>query len=146
MSTTTFIVPKDSTFKLRQGHFPSKLTSYNVKDVETARGTARKATILYEVFVPGMKNYECLARKILFVDPKAGSEFRRFLTGLLGADFWRGRSNQPVDLKAELEGRLCEVILVHAKHDEDKFDFPLVDVESMHPPRPEPAKEADPKQ
>ena len=145
MNSTTFIVPRDSTFKLPAGRYAANITGFKARLVETTRGQQHNATILFEVVVPRMPNFECLARKVLPLDLKAGSELRRFLSGLLNTEFWRSKSNQPVDLGKELIGKRCEVVLIHAKHDEDKFDFPLVDVESLHPPRPEPVKESDPK-
>lgn len=132
------IVPKEQTFKLPEGRFPAVITGYKEKAVDTVRGQRIKATILFEVFVPGMENYECLARKVLPLELKAGSELRRFLSGLLGQDYWRSKSNQAIDLEHELVGRRGEVVLIHAKFDEDNYSFPLVDVEAMHSPRPEP--------
>ena len=147
MSSTITTVPKDSTFKLPQGRFKAVIATYKVKDVDTVRGKAQNATILYEVSVPGMENYECLARKVVPVDLRNGSPMRTFLEGLLGSQYFKGKSNQPIDLQKLLVGQLCEVELIHAKHDEDRFDFPLVDVDSMYPRQPEPdqPKEADPK-
>ena len=134
MSTTTIIVPKDTTFKLPQGRFLARITGYKVKSVETSRGLQKNATIIFEVFVPGMENWECLARRVLPLDLRAGSELRRLLSGLLGMDYFRGKSNQAIDLKDVLVGQLCEVDLIHSKHDEERFDFPLVSVEAIYPP------------
>ena len=104
--------------------------------------TARFSPVLLTKGFPqthrGEGSFDCLARKVLPLDLKAGSELRRFLAGLLGQEFFRSRSNQPVDLEGELFGKLCEVKLVHAKFDEENYSFPLVDVESMNPTPSEP--------
>jgi hypothetical protein len=138
MNSTTITVPKDSTFKLPQGRFKAIITGFKVKAVETVKGPQSNATILFEVSVPSMENYECLARKVLPLNLKASSDMRRFLSGFLGAAYFKNKSNQTIDLEKELVGRLCEVELIHAKFDEERFDFPLVDVEALHPPTPEP--------
>jgi hypothetical protein len=134
MSSTIITVPKDSTFKLPEGRFCAIISAYKVKDVDTVRGKSQTATILFDVNVPGMENYECLARKVVPVDLRAGSAMRKFLEGLLGANYLRGKSNQAIDLQKLLVGKACEIDLIHTKHDEERFDFPLVDVESIHPP------------
>jgi hypothetical protein len=67
---------------------------------------------------------------------------RTFWEGLLGCHYFKTKSNQAIDLQKLLVGKSCEIELIHAKHDEDRFDFPLVDVESIHSL---PDKEADPK-
>jgi len=138
MNSTIVTIPKDSTFKLPQGRFKAVIPGVKTKPVDTVRGQQYNAAILFKVFVPGMENYECLARKVLPLDLKAGSELRRFLSGLLGTEYFRGKSNQAIDLNSELANKPCEVVLIHAKFDEDRYDFPLVDVESVHPPTPEP--------
>jgi hypothetical protein len=145
MSSTIATVGKDSTFKLPQGRFKAVITQYKVKEAVRDGGKAQTGSILFDVIVPGMENYECLARKVMPVDLKAGSCMRRFIEGLLGQDFFKGKSNQAIDLRPVLVGLKCEVELVHAKHDEERFDFPLVDVESAYPATPELAKEVDPK-
>jgi hypothetical protein len=145
MSSTVITVPKDSTFKLLQGRFSAVITQYRVKDVDTVRGQSQTATILFDVNVPGMENYECLARKVVPVDLRAGSAMRKFLEGLLGANYFKGKSNQAIDLQKLLVGKACEIELIHTKHDEERFDFPLVDVESIHPPIPELQQEVEPK-
>jgi hypothetical protein len=144
MSSTIATVGKDSTFKLPQGRYKATIVQYKVNPA-SPRSKTPTGTILFEVFVPGMENYECLARKVMPVDLKAGSCMRRFLEGLLGQDFFKGKSNQAIDLRPMLVGLKCEVELVHAKHDEERFDFPLVDVEVAYPATPELAKEVDPK-
>jgi hypothetical protein len=142
MSSTIITVGKDPTFKLPQGRYNAVITDYKTKPAKPGRsrnGAQDNGTILFEVFVPGMENYECLARKVLPADLSFGSDLREFLSRLLGPEFFRCRSNQAIDLRTVLVGQLCEVILVHAKFDEDRYSFPLVDVESVHPRRPEPA-------
>jgi hypothetical protein len=143
MSSTITIVPKDSTFKLPAGRFKAMIVQYKVKDVEKSSGKSHTATIMFEVFVPGKENYECLARKVVPVDLKAGSFMREFLEGLLGPSYFKSKSNQAIDLQKLLVGQSCEVELIHAKHDEEKYDFPLVDVESIHPAAADQSKEAD---
>ncbi len=133
MSSNITQIPPDSTFKLPEGRFKAIIKNYKTKDVIRDNGTSELATILFEVQVPKLANFECLARKVVPVDLKSGSPMRRFLEGLLGAKYFKDRANQGVDLKALLEGRVCEVELIHAKHDEDRFDFPLVDVEAIYP-------------
>jgi hypothetical protein len=145
MSSTITTVPKDSTFKLPPGRYKAVITHYKTNDVDGRWGKSQSATILFEVFVPGMENYECLARKVVPVDLRAGSPMRTFLESLLGPQYFKSKSNQAIDLHKLLVGQLCEVDLIHAKHDEDRFDFPLVDIDAMHPPQPEQPKEADPK-
>ena len=108
------------------------MSGFKVRD----KGNKRSATILFEVTVPDRENYQCLARKVLPFDLKEGSELRRFLEGWLGADYFKARSNQRTDLEAELVGKLCEVELIHAAFDEDKYNFPLVDVAAVYPPKP----------
>jgi hypothetical protein len=130
MSSTLVTVPKDSTFKLPEGRFRAVISAFKVKDVDTVRGKSPSATILFEVSVPGLENYECLARKVVPVDLKIGSSMRTFLEGLLGSNYFRGKSNQAIDLQKVLVGQVCEIELIHAKHDEERFDFPLVNVES----------------
>ncbi len=145
MSSTITTVPKDSTFKLPQGRFKAVITHYKVKDVDTVRGKSQTATILFEVCVPGLENYECLARKVVPVDLKSRSPMRTFLEGLLGLNYFKSKSNQAIDLQKLLVGQLCEIDLIHTKHDEDRFDFPLVDVEAVYPPTPDQPKEGEPK-
>jgi len=137
MKSTEIIVPKDQTFKLPEGRFKSGIVGYKTKECDTSRGITKKAIIMFGVEVPGMDDYECLARKVLPLDLKVGSELRRFLEGLLGSGYFAGKSNQRIDLEAELVGKLCEVQLVHAKHDDEKYSFPLVDVEAIYPRTPE---------
>jgi hypothetical protein len=144
MSSTITTVPKDSTFKLPEGRYKAVITNYKTKDVDRVRGKSQTATIIYEVVVPGMENYECLARKVVPVDLRTGSPMRTFLEGLLGCQYFKGKSNQAIDLQKLLVGQLCEIELIHTKHDEERFDFPLVDVEAMHP-LPDQSKEVDPK-
>ena len=143
MSSTTVVIPKDSTFKLPEGRFPAQISQFKVKEVVSGKGKTATAMILFDVLVPGMENYECLARKVMPLDLKSGSLMRRFLESLLGANFFKSKSNQPVDLQKILVGQLCWVELIHAKHDEDRFDFPLVDINAIEPrqPEPEPVKE-----
>ena len=139
MRSTEITVPKDQTFKLPEGRFKAKISGFKVRETETSRGMKKNAVILFGVEdVPRLENYECLARKVLPFDLKVGSELRRFTTGLLGSDFFTSKSNQCIDLEVELVGKLCEVVLFHAKHDNDKYSFPLVDVEAMYPRIPEP--------
>ena len=123
MSSTITTVPKDSTFKLPQGRFKAVITHYKTKDVDTVRGKSQTATILFEVCVPGLENYECLARKVVPVDLRTGSPMRTFLESLLGCQYFKTKSNQVVDLQKILVGQLCEIELIHTKHDEDRFDF-----------------------
>ena len=137
MSSTEILIPKEPTFKLPQGRFKAVIQRYKTDDVDTAKGKSKIATILFEVEVPGKEDYECLARKVMIVDLKAGSVMRRFLEGLLGQEFFKTRLNKLIDPKVILEGKLCEVELFYAKHDEDKYDFPLVDVEAIYPRQPE---------
>ena len=144
MSPCITQIPKETTFKLPQGKFRALITSYKTKRVLRESGSSELATILFEVQVPKLPNFECMARKVVPVDLKAGSPMRRFLEGLLGARFFKDRASQGVDLKALLEGKLCEVELIHAKHDSDRFDYPLVDVESIQPPQ-EPKEVETPK-
>ena len=99
MNSTTIIIPKESTFKLPQGHYPAQVTQFKVKEVSSAKGKSQSATILFEVWVPGMENYECIARKVVPLDLKAGSVMRRFLEGLLGdsyLDVYKRQEGQPV--------------------------------------------------
>jgi hypothetical protein len=145
MSSTIAIVGKDSTFKLPQGRYKSEVVQYSVKEGGQGKGNKPIGTILFEAEVPGMENYECLARKVMPVDLKAGSPMRNFLATLLGSDYFNGKSNQAIDLRQVLVGKKCEVELVHAKHDEDRYDFPLVEIAAVHPLKPEPAKEVEPK-
>jgi hypothetical protein len=133
MSTTTITIPKDSTFKLPEGRYRAVITQYKTKDVIKDSGQSQSATLLFEVMVPGMENFECLARKVVPVDPKAGSVMRRFLESLLGQSYFKARSNQQIDLKTVLEGMQCQVDLIHATYDETRYDFPLVDVEAIYP-------------
>jgi hypothetical protein len=143
MSSTIVTIPKDSTFKLPQGRFRAVISQYKVKEEDTNRGKSHTATIMFEVLVPGKENYECLARKVVPVDLRAGSPMREFLEGLLGPAYFKSKSNQAIDLQKLLLGQECEVELIHAKHDEEKYDFPLVDVESIRPAIPELPKEAE---
>jgi hypothetical protein len=137
MNSTTIIIQKESTFKLPQGHYPAQVTQFKVKEVSSAKGKSQSATILFEVWVPGMENYECIARKVVPLDLKAGSVMRRFLEGLLGDSYFKTKSNQAIDLQSVLVGKTCWVELIHTKHDADRFDFPLVDVESIELREPE---------
>lgn len=132
MSSTIVTVPKDSTFKLPEGRFKAIITQYKVKEINKSSGSSQIATILFEVFVPGQERYECLARKIVPVDLRPGSAMRKMIESLLGPDFFKGKSDQPIDMRALLVGRACEVVLVHAKHDDDRYDWPLVDVECVY--------------
>ncbi len=125
--------------------FQSRVAQYKVKDVEKSSGKSQTATILFEVFVPGKENYECLARKAVPVDLRAGSYMTSFLEGLLGPNYFKTKSNQAIDLQKLLVGQLCGVELIHAKHDENMFDFPLVDVEALYPQTPDAPKEGDAK-
>src|ERR1035438_805360 len=109
MSSTITTVPKDSTFKLPQGRYKAVITHYKVKDVDTVRGKTQNATILYEVIVPGMENYECLARKVVPVDLRNGSPMRTFWEGLLGCHYFKTKSNQAIDLQKLLVGKSCEI-------------------------------------
>ena len=99
MSSTITIVPKDSTFKLPPGRFKAIIVQYKVKEVERSSGKSNTATIMFEVLVPGKENFECLARKVVPVDLRAGSPMREFLEGLLGPAYFKSKSNQAIDSK-----------------------------------------------
>ena len=133
MSMTEIEIPKEPTFKLPEGSFRAVIQSFRTKPVETTRGPGRNATILFEVFVPRMNRYECLARRVVPHDLRKGSEMRRFLAGLLTENYFVERANQTVDLERELVGRECEVELIHAAFDSDRYQFPLVVVQSVRP-------------
>jgi len=133
MSTSEIEIPKEPTFKLPEGNFRAVIQSFRTKPVETTRGPGRNATILFEVFVPSMGRYECLARRVVPHDLRKGSEMRRFLAGLLTEGYFVERASQTVDLERELVGRECEVELVHAAFDSDRYSHPLVVVQSVRP-------------
>ena len=133
MSMTEIEIPKEPTFKLPEGSFRAVIQSYITEPVETTRGPGRNAKILFEVFVPRMKRYECLARRVVSHDLRKGSEMRRFLAGLLTENYFVERASQTVDLKQELVGRECEVELIHAAFDSDRYSHPLVVVKSIRP-------------
>lgn len=136
MNTTEIEIPKEPTFKLPEGRYRARIQSFRTKPVETARGPGRNATILFDVQVPGMDRYECLARRVASYDLSKGSDLRRFLAGLLTEKFFIDRASQTIDLERELVGRECDVELEHATFDCDRYDHPLVVVQAIHPMTP----------
>ena len=141
MSSTIVTVPKESTFKLPEGRFEAEIVQLKVKDVCKDSGTSPIATIMFEVFIPKKERYECLARKIVPVDLRSGSVLRKLIEDLLGTNFFKNKSDQEIDLRLVLVGQKCEVELIHVKHDEDRYDWPLVDVNAVYPPTPEQEEE-----
>lgn len=136
MNPNDFIVPKEPTYNLPEGRFRAYLRSFSVRPPKRSKGKDRtlNAIIQFDVTsVPGMENYDCKARKVVPMDLKSGSELRRFLEGLLGSGYFSQRSNQAIDLRSVLEGQACEVVLIHAKHDEECYKHPLVDVLEIFP-------------
>jgi len=135
---TEIVIPKEPSFHLPEGRYRAIIRRVDIKPPKRSNGKegTLNAIILYEVNVPSMPDYDCLARKVLPLDLKSGSALRRFLEGLLGSGYFSKRSNQKIDLKPILEGQPCEVVLIHPRHDEEKFTHPMVDVEEMHPVTP----------
>src|SRR5258708_12870081 len=132
---TEIIVPREKNFRLREGHFPAKISHVVVKPTRGGREDSQTVFIHFEVAIGGMERYECCARGIFPFDLSSGSQLRRFLQNLLGYQFFVEHSNQRIDLNTVLQDMNCEIDLVHGKHDE-KYDWPMVLFENISPVAP----------
>ena len=139
--STEVIIPRERTYKLNPGRFRSKIQNVTLKK---AKGSNKQnCCINFEAQVPGMERYECCARAVFPLDLKPDSPLRDFLEGLLGGQFFSERSGLPIDLNEILRDKDCEIKVVHGPHDESKFDWPMVLVQSAVPvttPQDQPQK------
>jgi hypothetical protein len=133
------IIPREKNFKLNAGHFRAKIP--NVTFVRAKKSDNMNCCINFDVQVPGMERFECCARSVFPLDLQPGSALRTFLEGLLGSQFFSERSGQPINLDTVLRGLDCEIEIVHGPHNKEKYDWPMVLVESARPVTPTPTKE-----
>jgi hypothetical protein len=128
---TEVIIPREKTYKLHEGRYRAKISGVVNKPAKSGDGVV--CYIHFEVQVRGMERWECCARAIFPLDLHPGSQLRCFLESLLGNQFFTDRSGQPIDLKEVLRDLDCEIDVVHGKHDESKFDWPMVLVQNAYP-------------
>lgn len=124
-------IPKDKNWKLKAGHYKAKVTDVTYQKAK--RSDDENCCINFEVEVPGKEQYEWCARAVFASDFTRGSQLRTFLEGLLGGTFFTERAGQVLDLDAALKNIECEIDLTHGPHDEKKYDWPMVLVDSARP-------------
>jgi hypothetical protein len=128
------MIPRERTYKLPEGHYHAKVQGAAIKAAKNS-DTSNCVIHFSDVQVRGLDRWDCCARAIFPLDLSAGSHLRCFLEGLLGSQFFIDHAGQPLDLDAVLRGMECEINVVHGKHDESKFDWPMVLVVAAHPAR-----------
>ena len=124
-------IPKEKYFFLPEGNYQALIAACKPTIRNTNSGAETWLTILFDVDIPGL-NHKCYptARRQFSAKLERGSDFRNFLEGLLGRDFFSTRSGEPFDHES-LVGQPCEVCLKHLLGKNHKH--PLVLVMSVHP-------------
>jgi hypothetical protein len=127
-------VPRESTFKLREGRYSAKIKTARRKDRQNAKGSTPYLRILFSVNVPGQERYECLAKADFPLNLENGSDLRNVINRLLGKEYLANLSGQEFDFSV-LEGLDCEVELEHVDLDgRENYDYPLVVVKDIQKP------------
>jgi hypothetical protein len=133
------MIPRERTYKLPEGHYRTRIAGAAIKAAKNSN-TPNCCIHFGDVQVRGMDRYDCCARAIFPLDLSSGSQLRCFLEGLLGKQFFIDHAGQPIDLNQVLRDMDCEIDVVHGKHDESKFDWPMVLVQNAYPAAKEVSK------
>lgn len=137
--STEIMIPRERTYKICPGHYRAQVQNVVFKKAKTS--DAQNCCINFEVYVPGMERYECVARAVISLDLRPGSQLRIFLESLLGSQYFTEHAGLPIDLNQVLRGLDCEIDVVHGPHDQEKYDWPMVLVVNATPVRPVVTKE-----
>jgi hypothetical protein len=105
-------VPKESTFKIREGKYSAKIKSVRKLDRQNARKSNPYVRILFNVKVPGLDRYECLAKADYPLNLENRTDLRNIINRLLGKDHLASLSGKEFDLES-LVGLDCEIEVEH---------------------------------
>lgn len=124
-------IDKQVRFDLPQGKYVATITAVRQFLKQSAKGSQDWIRILFEVDVPGMRDFDCRAGRNFMLSFKAGTDLRNFLTPFLGPDFFYANSSKMVDLEQLLVGMKGEIELNHFCG--DGYEKPLVLVDTIKP-------------
>jgi hypothetical protein len=124
-------IPLEVTFELPEGRYQASISSLKPYTKPSGRGPQNWIRILFDVHIPGLsERMETRAGRNFKLDLNPGSEFRNWLTGLLGKEYFKERSGQQISLDSLLNSE-CEVELKHFYG--PGYEQPLVVVASIRP-------------
>lgn len=127
----TVTLDKEVTFALPADKYVATVTGIKLFTKQTAKGKQDWIRILFDVEVPGMRDFDCRAGRNFQLSFKSGSDLRNFLTPFLGPDFFYANSSKTVDLERLLVGMKGEITLTHFSG--EGYEKPLVIVEAIEP-------------
>ena len=106
-------IPKEATYDLPEGRYGARISDLRPFIKQAGHGPQDWIRIHFDVQVPHLsETMDARAARNFKMDFSPGSEFRNWLTGLLGREFFQQHSGQQVDLEF-LIGTECEVELEH---------------------------------
>ena len=124
-------IPREVSFELPEGRYRARISGLKPFIKQSAQGPQDWVRILFDVHVPGLsKGVDTRAGRNFKLNLQPGSDFRNWLTGLLGKGYFRERSGQQIHLNSLLNTE-CEVELEHVYG--KGYEQPLVVVASIHP-------------
>lgn len=124
-------IDKQVRFDLPHGKYEAKITGVKLFKKQAAKSSQDWIRILFEVDVPGMKEFDCRAGRNFMLCFKPGSDLRNFLLPFLGPDFFLVNSSRTVDLESLLVDTKGAITLSHFCG--EGYDKPLVIVEAIEP-------------
>ena len=130
-SMITADIPRETSFELPEGRFRAQISGLKPFIKQAGQGPQDWIRIHFEVHIPGLsERVDTRAARSFKLDLHPGSEFRNWLTGLLGKEYFRERSGQQISLDSLLNTE-CEVELEHFYG--KGYEKPLVVVASIRP-------------
>jgi len=117
-------IPREVSFDLPEGRYRARISNIKPKMKQAGSGPQEWIKFIFEVEVPGLsEKFNTMAVRAFRLDLNQGSELRNWLTGLLGRQFFKEHSGQPMSFDS-LTGLECEIDLEHFQG--NGYDQPLV--------------------
>jgi hypothetical protein len=124
-------IPRETSFELPEGQYRASISGLKPFTKQSGRGPQDWIRIHFDVHIPGLsERVDTRAARSFKLDLHPGSEFRNWLTGLLGKEFFKERSGQQISLDSLLNAK-CQVELEHFYG--QGYKTPLVVVASIRP-------------
>ena len=129
-------IPREVSFELPEGQYRAHISGLKPFTKQSGRGPQDWIRMHFDVHIPGLsETVDTRAARSFKLDLHPGSEFRNWLSGLLGKEFFKERSGQQMSLDS-LVNTECEVELEHFYG--EGYEKPLVVVASIRPVRSSP--------
>jgi hypothetical protein len=124
-------IPREVSFELPEGRYWGHISGLRPFIRQAGQGPQDWIRIHFDLHIPGLsERVDTRAARNFKLDLNPGSEFRNWLTGLLGKEYFKERSGQQVSLDCLLNTE-CEVELEHFYG--KGYEKPLVVVASIRP-------------